>query len=206
MTARQVLRRLLFGTAVLLCLGTAPTAAQSSPPAAGEVGLSYSTDGVNYSSSPPPLFSTMPRFVPGDEVRTRLWIRNARQDAVDISVQPSRPEASGVILNPCHSGVIRLEAGASTAIMIRASLPITASNRTQNQTSDNMPLRVNARAVVPEANTPQSPHVPPGALGKTGFFGGIFPLILCMLGVGGVLYAMSRRHTNQEHTMEGDRP
>jgi hypothetical protein len=206
MKPRNVLSKLLFGSAVLLCFGTAPPAAQSSPPAASEVGLSYSTDGVNYSSSPPQLFSNMPRFVPGDEVSTRLWIRNARADAVDISMQPSRPDASDLLLTPSHSGMTRLEAGASTAITIRASLPLTASNRTQNQTTDNLRLRVNAQVAVPEASTPQPPHVPQSELGETGFSGGIFPLILGMLGVGSVLYAMSKRPTRQEHTMEGGRP
>ncbi len=201
MTPRHAIRHLVFGTAVLLCLGTAPTAAQSSPPAAGDTGLRYSTDGVNYSSSPPQLFTALPRFVPGDEVRTRLWIQNTRADAVDVTFQPSYPDRSGVMLAPTISGTTRLAGGASTAITLRVSLPLTASNRTQDQTSDKLRLRVNAQAAVPEANTP---HVPPGELGETGFSGGIFPLILGMLGVGGILYAKSRRHTQQEHMMEGD--
>ncbi|QXQ09939.1 hypothetical protein [Paeniglutamicibacter sp. Y32M11] len=116
-------------------------------------------------------------------------------------MQPSQPGVSGVKLTPSYSGMTGLDAGTLSAISLWASLPLTASNRTQNQTTDNLRLRLNAQAAVQEANTPP---VSPGELGETRFASGIFSLILGKLGVDGVLYAKSRRRTNQEPTMEGD--
>lgn len=213
MTVPRLVYLLLVGVAAALFLGTAPTIANATSAPSDDSGLSYSTDGVNYSTDPPPIFADEQKVTPGEEIRGMLWIRNSRPHGVDISILTSRPhETSGIRLGPAGPGTSTLGAGETTSVTVRAWLPPTAKNATQHQVSENMRIIVNARDSVPSADEPgqpeerlpEKPGVPPGELGDTGFSGGLLPLALGILVTGGALYAKSRRHSHDKTKAEGN--
>ena len=211
MKVRRLVYLLVAGVTAVLFLGTAPTIANATPTPSDDSGLRYSIDGVNYSADPPPIFADEQKMTPGEEIRGVLWIRNSRPHTVDISILTSRPhETSGIILGPAGSGTSTLSVGETTGVTVRAWLPPTAKNETQNQVSENMRIIVHARdssssAEEPEEHLPRKPDVPPGELGVTGYSGGLLPLALGILVTGGAMYAKSRRHSRKQTNAEGDR-
>jgi hypothetical protein len=213
MTVRRLVYLLMVGVAAVLFLGAAPTIAKATPAPSDDTGLSYSTDGVSFSADPPPIFADEQKVTPGEEIRGVLWIRNSRPHTVDVSVLTSRAnETSGIILGPAGSGTSTLGVGETTAVTVRAWLPPTAKNDTQDQVSENMRVIVHARDSSssteepgqPEEHVHGKPDVPPGELEDTGYSGGLLPLALGILVTGGVLYAKSRCRTPDEPNQDGN--
>jgi hypothetical protein len=209
---RRFVYILLSAAAAVLFFGMVPASAQAAQSTSGDAGLSYSTDGANYSADPPPIFADAPKVAPGDEVRGVLWIRNSRPRAVDVSIQTSQTDKiSGIMLGPAGSGASTLRTGETTAISVRAWLPPTAGNEIQDQTSENMRVIVHASDAIPlaelpgppDGKLPGKPSMPPGELGDTGYSAELLPLALGILVTGGALYAKSRRNSRKKTIAEG---
>ena len=213
MTVHRLAYLLLVGVAAALFLGTAPTNAKAAPALSDDAGLSYSTNGVDFSSDPPPMFTNEQKVTPGEEIREVMWIRNSRPRTVDVSILNSHPnETSGIRLGPAGSDISTLGVGETTSVTVRAWLPPTAKNETQNQVSENMRVIVHAtdsnpsdaESEQPQEHLPGRPGVSPGELGDTGYSAGLLPLALGILVTGGALYAKARRRTRNEPNPEGN--
>lgn len=213
MNTRSLIYFLLSGAAAILFFGTLPVPASASSVTTDEVGLSYSTDGVTYSADPPPIFADLPRLVPGGEVHGVLWIRNSRSHAVDVSLrmEPTK-DSSGILLGPTDSGTSILGVGETTAVTVRAWLPPSADNETQNEISESIRISVHASEATrlvdlperPEEQTSGKPDLrSPGALGDTGYDPRALPLAFGALVTGAVLYAKSRKRQRQKIDTDG---
>lgn len=207
MTTRRFITSFIAGVATLLSFGYVPVDAQASPAVPSEAGLSYSTDGVIYSTEPPQIFANTPKLTPGEEIEALLWIRNSRPHAVEFSLQTSSTDdSSGILVGADDSGISTLGSGEATAVTVRAWLPSTAGNETQDKNSEPIRLTVQASDANPSTTAPkqleeQAPGKPalpsPGALGETGYSAGLLPLGLGAVVTGGVLFARSRRRPQQ---------
>lgn len=216
MTACKLPFTFLAGTVALLSVGFALGNAPAHASERQEAGLSYSTDGVNYSSEPPPIFANTPKLTPGEEIEEHLWIHNSRPHTVDYSLQTnSTDNSTGILLGADVSGSSTLGSGETTAVTVRAWLPATAGNQTQDQSSELIRITVLASdadplITAPEESEEQASEKPvfpsPGALGDTGYSAEILPLALGAIVTGTVLFARSRRRSNQSIIADRNQP
>lgn len=216
MTARRLPFTVFAGTAALLSFGFALGDVPAHASVQQESGLSYSTDGVNYSSEPPPVFVNTPKLTPGEEIEELLWIHNSRPHTVDFSLQTnSTDDSTEILLGADVSGSSALGSGETTAVTVRAWLPATAGNETQDQSSELLRITVHASGADPLITAPEEseeqasekPVLPSsGALGDTGFSAEILPLALGVLVTGTVLFARSRRRSNQSIIADRNQP
>lgn len=216
MTGRKLVFTFLAGTAAFLSFGSALGEAPAHASVQQEAGLSYSTDGVNYASEPPSIFANTPKLSPGEEIEELLWIRNSRPHTVDFSLHTnSTDDSTGILLGADFSGNSTLGSGETTAVTVRAWLPATAGNDTQDQSSELLRITVLASdagtsITAPEQSEEQASGKPvlpsSGALGDTGYSAGILPLALGVLVTGTVLFARSRRRLNRSINADRNQP
>ncbi|WP_146111829.1 hypothetical protein [Arthrobacter sp. MYb227] len=204
---RRFISSFIAGAATLMFFGYVPVDAQAYADVPTDAGLSYSTDGINYSAEPPPLFANMPKLTPGEEFEGVLWIRNSRPHAVDFSLQTNlADDFTGILVGTKASGISTLGSGEATAVTVRVWLPSTAGNETQGKNSELIRMTVQASESNPSPTAPEqleeqapgkSVLPSPGVLGETGYSAGLLPLALGALVTGGVLFARSRRRPQQ---------
>ncbi|PRA04517.1 hypothetical protein CQ010_06245 [Arthrobacter sp. MYb211] len=202
--------------ALIACLSAAPVHARSDQDSAG--GLSYSSDGRNFSQAPPPLFGGEPVLVPGDEVIGALWIRNDRGLEIEVSVQPKDPAAhTQIYFETIGLSRFRLEPEESVKVGLRMGMPGSATNGSQDQEERSLQVQINAVEIgigkTPEPEPSQPPRetdAPPEAppekntpdqrdqLSDTGFSGGVIALGIGALAAGCAAVILSWRQKRTE--------
>ncbi|MCW4465484.1 hypothetical protein OK351_08210 [Glutamicibacter sp. MNS18] len=211
MISRRILTIVLAASLGLLSLSNIPDASASSAEQ-GDRGLAFSTDGVQFSPTPPRLFNDAQSLVPGEEIHAVLWVRNLQDHSVKVSLETTQPdEEFGVVLGPVFAGEKILESNQAVSLIVRAWLPIEAGNETQNRTSDGLKVVVHAVDARPlgvdpeESDEPwaEDDKQPPDELPETGFEGVILLIALGALGLGGWISFTMWRRPRVEGTSEG---
>ncbi|MGO2052183.1 MAG: hypothetical protein ACTH2H_05275 [Glutamicibacter sp.] len=207
--------------ALIACLSAAPVHARGDQDIAA--GLSYSSDGRNFSQAPPPLFSGEPVLVPGDEITGALWIRNDRGQEVEVSVRPKASAAhTQIYFETIGLSRFRLEPEETVKVGLRMGLPGSATNGSQDQEKRSLQVQINAvetgigKTPEPEpSQPPRETHAPPedspenetpdqrDQLSDTGFSGGVIVLGIGALVVGCAAVMLSWRQNRTEATKAG---
>lgn len=206
MNTQRLLTRFIAGLAPLVMFVSLGVPAQAVTAEPEDNSLSYSSDGKNYDNTLPTLFVDAPKLIPGEELHRRMWIRNERSEPIEISVHTKNPESEhGIWMAASPQGKLSLGVGASRAVDLRVWLPVSAGNSTQNITSQNLRIQVQAHEQHSPDDGPDE-HISKGQdqLGDTGFFPGFLSVAIGALITGIVLNLLSRRKKHTNRSTEGE--
>lgn len=180
--------------AAALSAAAAPATAQTPPMVVvteGSAGIafSYSADGVAHSSAVPELFGNSPKLVPGEGIEGKLWVRNDKSMAVNVSVAALAAVGAGETVRAglTPSPVVTLAPGTAAPLNVRLWLPESADNSSQAR-SWAVGLQVNVSEAAPSGTS---------ELGNTGATGGIWRLSVAALLGGAGAYLGARKRSRR---------